>query len=177
MNTPNEVLTAIREARCGDAAGIARVHVESWRTTYRGQVPDEYLASLSIESRMRFWEPLTCGYSGPEFVFVAENNTGQIVGFASGGPERSGNPDYKGELYAIYLLQGAQGRGLGRQLADKVMERLQTNGYDSMLLWVLATNPARKFYEALGGQYVDSQTIRIGGAALVEVAYGWMLVL
>lgn len=175
MHTPNEVVTVIREARCGDAAGIARVHVESWRTTYRGQMPGEYLASLSVESRIRFWEPLTCGYSGPEFVFVAENSTGQIVGFASAGPERSGNPDYKGELYAIYLLQRAQGRGLGRQLAAKVMERLHADGYESMLLWVLATNPARKFYEALGGQYVASQTIRICGAPLVEVAYGWKL--
>jgi GNAT superfamily N-acetyltransferase len=177
MNTSNEESTVIREARCGDAGGIARVHVESWRTTYRGQVPDEYLASLSVEGRIRFWEPLTCAPSGPEFVLVEEKSTGQVVGFASGGPERSGNPVYQGELYAIYLLQGAQGRGLGRQLADKVMERLRINGYNSMLLWVLATNPARKFYEALGGQYVDSQTIRIGGAALVEVAYGWKLLL
>jgi hypothetical protein len=43
----------------------------------------------------------------------------------------------------------------------------------SLLVWVLADNPARKFYEALGGQYVYDKQVSIGNARLVEVAYGW----
>ena len=42
-----------------------------------------------------------------------------------------------------------------------------------MLLWVLAENPSRGFYEALGGAEVRQQTITIGGRELVEIAYGW----
>jgi hypothetical protein len=34
---------AVREANAGDAAAIARLHVESWRATYRGILRDEYL--------------------------------------------------------------------------------------------------------------------------------------
>lgn len=34
----------IRLARPGDENEIARVHVESWRSTYKGIVPDEVLA-------------------------------------------------------------------------------------------------------------------------------------
>ncbi len=43
----------------------------------------------------------------------------------------------------------------------------------SMKVWVLADNPFRAFYEALGGKYVSEKEIVIGGAPLIEVAYGW----
>jgi HAD superfamily hydrolase (TIGR01509 family) len=42
----------VREATPADAGAIARVHIESWRSTYRGIVPDEYLESLSHEGDM-----------------------------------------------------------------------------------------------------------------------------
>jgi hypothetical protein len=43
----------------------------------------------------------------------------------------------------------------------------------SMLVWVLAENYARGFYERLGGALVGEQEITLGGVALREVAYGW----
>jgi hypothetical protein len=44
----------IREATIADVAAIAKVHAESWRTTYKGLLPDDYLANLTYEQR----EPL-----------------------------------------------------------------------------------------------------------------------
>lgn len=90
----------IREAKVSDATGIAFVHVESWKTTYRNILPKEFLTNLSFKRREQFWEK-----SIPEgHVFVAENDEGQIVGFASGGRERSGKYEgYKGELTSIYI--------------------------------------------------------------------------
>jgi len=58
-------------------------------------------------------------------------------------------------------------------LAQTVAERLARAGLHSMLVWVLADNPARHFYEALGGQQVRGQQITIGGVTLDEIAYGW----
>ena len=95
----------IREASVPDAAAIAKVHVDSWRTTYTGVVPDDFLAQLSYEQRVRTWRDVLSTHGVTEFVFVAEAEASNIVGFASGGPDRSGNTDYKGELYAIYLLE------------------------------------------------------------------------
>ena len=64
--------------------------------------------------------------------------------------------------------------GIGRQLTEAVVSRLLELDLRSMLVWVLADNaPARRFYEALGGRYVREQPITIGGASLVEIAYGW----
>ncbi len=42
-----------------------------------------------------------------------------------------------------------------------------------MLVWVLEQNPARGFYEHLGGVDLRAKPIQIGGKDLVEVAYGW----
>ena len=162
----------MREARCADAAGVARVHVESWRTTYRGIVPDDFLAGLSVEQRERHWARVLCGAGGGEFVYAAEEG-GRVVGFASGGRERSGDPVYKGELYAIYLCDTHQRRGLGRRLTLAVVDRLARTGIRSMLVWVLADNPSYRFYKALGGQRVYVKPIEMGGVTPDEVAYGW----
>ena len=72
------------------------------------------------------------------------------------------------------MLGEYQRRGIGQQLTRVVVSRLVESGMRSMLTWVLADNmPARRFYEALGGQYVREQVTTIGGASLTEVAYGW----
>ncbi len=164
---------AIRMAQPADAAAIAKVHIDSWRTTYQGIVPDDYLASLAYEPRTQWWHTILSQSDPTRFVYIAENDRGQVVGFASGGRERGGDPDYQGELYTIYLLQGAQQRGLGRQLGAAVVQQLLQAGLMSLLVWVLADNPCRRFYEALEGQRLYDKRITIGGVSLVEVAYGW----
>lgn len=162
-----------RRAAVEDAESIARVHVTSWRETYRGIVPDDALDRLSVERRAERWAASLADPEG-EFgtVFVAESDH-KIVGFASCGAEREGDPVYRGELFAIYILKFSQGRGIGRQLVRCAANDLLGRGLSSMLVWVLAENPARGFYERLGGKYLREKFIEIGGANLVEVAYGW----
>jgi GNAT superfamily N-acetyltransferase len=163
----------VRAAGPGDAAGIASVHVDSWRTTYRGLVPDEHLAGLSYARGAAQWGARLGEPAGGTFVYVAEDATGAIVGFAAGGPASDAVAGYDGELHSIYLLAAAQGHGLGRRLVAAVARRLAEQGMGSMLVWVLAGSPARQFYEALGGHPIAEQPIAIGGAPLREVAYGW----
>jgi GNAT superfamily N-acetyltransferase len=163
----------IRAARVEDAAGIARVHVDAWRTTYKGIVPDEHLANLSYERSEQMWARGLSNPARQPFYYVAENEQGQVVGFVVGGPERRHDPVYPSELYAIYILKEYQGRGLGRCLTHELVKSLLGAGMNAMLVWVLAENPFRKFYEALGGQYVRTEQFELGGAMLDEVAYGW----
>jgi hypothetical protein len=49
--TVQVAMVLIRRAEPRDAAGIAHVHVASWRTTYRGIVPDSYLDALDEPER------------------------------------------------------------------------------------------------------------------------------
>jgi GNAT superfamily N-acetyltransferase len=163
----------VREAHFADAPAIGQVQVDSWRTTYAGIVPADYLASLSYEQQGQVWERYISTLSSAAAMYVAEAVTGEVVGFAHSGPERSGHKIYTGELYAIYLLAAHQRQGLGRQLMRATVNGLLQHGLPSMLVWVLAANSFRAFYEALGGQQVAEQEITIGAARLTEVAYGW----
>ena len=114
----------IRVAVPEDAASIARVHVDSWRSTYPGIVPAEYLDGLSYRSRESHWKGLLTTDRPEMSYFVAETQGGDIVGFANAGPEREGNRVYQGELYAIYILEEYQRMGLGRRLFSSVTRRL-----------------------------------------------------
>lgn len=166
----------IRAARADDARGIAEVHVAAWQTTYRGIVPESYLDGLSVDEREARWRTLDMPYR-PGFAFVAVDGAGigRVVGFASGGPRRDGPDDYEGELYAIYLLREAQGRGVGRRLVAAVARELAARDMPSMLLWVFRDNlPARRFYEGLGGTLLTPQQFEIEGQAITEVSYGWL---
>ena len=164
----------IREASLGDAAAIAQVHVDSWRSTYRGIIPDTILAELSYEQRERQWEETVGDTEQREFVYVAENPATGIIGFASGGAALDKSDQlYKGELFSIYIQDAYQHQGLGRRLFLRVVERLIQMKLTSMLIWVLAENPARGFYETLGGRFVKTGSFEIGGKKIEQVAYGW----
>jgi L-amino acid N-acyltransferase YncA len=160
----------IRKAMPADVKGMAKVHVDSWRTTYKDMFPEEYLQSLSYESREELWNRvIPNGY-----VFVAENDLGEIIGFSSGGKERTGNySGYEGEIYAIYILQEYQGKGIGRQLVKPLIEQFTKEGIHTMTVVVLENNPSRYFYQSLGAIEIDQLQDTIAGIEVIELVYGW----
>ncbi|WLD94608.1 hypothetical protein [Alkalihalobacillus sp. AL-G] len=74
----------IRRASIQDTEGMAKVHVESWKTTYQGIVADTFLNSLSIEYRKNRWDEMINNKN--HFVFVAENEHGETSGFQAVDP-------------------------------------------------------------------------------------------
>lgn len=162
---------SVRRATIQDASAIAHIHVDTWRTTYRGIITDEFLSNLHYERRQRMWEDTIKDPKNATHVFVAEGE-GQTVGFAACGTARD-EKEFAGELYAIYVTQNSQGKGVGRMLAGSVVSDLKSRGLTSMLVWVLAENPFRMFYEALGGELVRTREVEIGGKMLKELGYGW----
>ncbi|MBP6810641.1 MAG: GNAT family N-acetyltransferase [Saprospiraceae bacterium] len=159
----------IRTARPTDADAIVSVHIDSWRTTYRGIIPDEYLDNMNVQARANFWRKELTAQDNP--VFVAEQE-GAIVGFATAGQSRDDN-HFDSELYAIYVLQPHQRKNIGSLLLAAISEYLQTCGHRSMYVWVLADNSSKHFYERLGGVLFDKKVIEISGRPLTELAYGW----
>ena len=166
------MLITIREAVLADAAGIARVHVESWRTTYPGIMPQEHLDALSVTERTETWQGRLSPGSG-EFTIVAAED-GEIVGFTNGGKDRNGGPNWQGEIYTLYLLKSQQGRGIGRRLLQAAARRLHADGYSTLFLWVSALNhPAQAFYEAIGGVPVRTGQRTNHGITYDDIGYGW----
>ncbi|MEO0706181.1 MAG: GNAT family N-acetyltransferase [Cyanobacteria bacterium J06649_5] len=167
-------MTLTREATYTDIPAIARVHVDTWRNTYSGIIPDQVLTDLSYEKRENAWQNVFDQAADSNgFTYVSENETGQIIGFMDGGRERTGNQLFQGEINAIYILSSYQHQGIGRDLVRLATERLRQMDMLSMLVWVLEDNPACQFYEALGGQMIQSKSIEMRGSALIERAYGW----
>lgn len=161
----------IRTAKPGDAHRIAWVHLESWRTTYPGIIPQAYIDGLKVEDGVTRWRDRLAQNDGP-IVFVAEDETG-IFGFAAGGTIMHPVDGFDGELGAIYLLASHHKRGAGAALVRRIAGALVERGFRNMVVWVLKANPARGFYERMGGVQVGEQGIEIGGVTLPEVAYGW----
>jgi len=149
------------------------VHIESWKTTYRGLVPDHVLDGLNYDRNTLRWREMLSNIGEMKCFLVAESNDGQIIGFATGGPNRELDTGYNGELYAIYILREFHKRGVGKKLALRIADWLLRHRYTSMLVWVLEKNPAKYFYESLGGIYVSKKKIDIGGAMIDEISYGW----
>jgi len=99
--------------------------------------------------------------------------TGEILGFASGGTARPDEVEFAGEVYAIYLLEPSQRRGIGQRLFRALVQRLSQSRKRSLLVWVAAQNSSRAFYAALGGRPVRGRRIKFGGAEIDEVGYCW----
>jgi ribosomal protein S18 acetylase RimI-like enzyme len=163
-----------RQALVTDAAGIAAVHVQSWRETYPGMLPDDYLAEMDVRLYEERWLRTLQDPYHRSTVFVVEE-AGGVVGFASCGRERDGDDRYDGELYAIYLLTAAQGRGYGRALVEVTADALAMRAMTSMVVWVLRDNAAaRGFYERLGGVYLRERPLDLLPRLDVpEVSYLW----
>jgi len=162
-------MVLIRTARYEDAASIARVHVESWRTAYRGIVPEAYLAGLNIEERTTRWGQIL---TSPSRVLAAERD-GKIVGFIAGGPIRQPVGECDAELYAIYIDLPVRGKGIGTALLSALAKLLDEDGFKSMAAWVLDANSATTFYQRTGAASVAAKEIEIGGALLPATAYAW----
>ncbi len=163
----------LRPARAGDARAIARIHVETWRTAYPGMVPDHTLIGMTVDGKAAAWRRSLTRAGKSDIVLVAEAGEAGPVGFASAGPSRESALPFGGEVQTLYVLPDWQNQGIGRGLLEGCFQRLNDNWLASAVVWVLADNPARFFYERMGGRRVGERDERLWGALLRQIAYGW----
>ena len=125
------------------------MHTRTWQQAYAHIFPAEQLAAIREDQRAEGWrghitEPST-------HTLVADEPEG-VAGFVSVGPALD-EPEPLGELFAIYVLPEASGRGIGQALMAEALSRLRGDGYDEAILWVFEDNPrTRRFYESAGWQ-------------------------
>lgn len=166
-------MAALRDAEPADAPAIAVVVVASWRAAYRGLLPDDVLAGLSVDERERQWSTVLTARPRHTRVVVAALGDA-VVGFAATGPpliaDDRADPGL-GDLYALYLDPEVWRRGIGTRLHAAALDRLRSCGFTHAGLWVLDTNErALRFY--LGRGWTDSGRARTdhgpGGTELHE---------
>lgn len=162
----------IRPATDADAQPIAQIQVDTWRAAYRGHLPDAYLDQLNVESRSCFWRERIS--QAPGVTCIAEAET--VLGFCDLMPsrDRDASPPRVGEIVAIYIHPQHWRRGAGRMLGEHALREARYLGFESVTLWVLASNRnAIAFYEALGFMADNAQkTEKLpDGTELSEVRY------
>jgi GNAT superfamily N-acetyltransferase len=162
----------VRKANVEDADAIAGIYVDSWRDSYPGLVPDHVLIGMSRQRQAASWRGAITHRRHAERVLVAEDTAG-IVGFGSCGPVRDRGQPFRGEVFALYVDPDRRDEGIGRSLLETLFGALRRDHMDSALVWVLAENPARFFYEAMGGRFIATREEPLWGTVLPQVAYGW----
>lgn len=163
----------VRSALVADAAEIARIHVATWQSAYRGQLPDAFLDGMRAERRRKQWE-MTLSYPAEGTrTFVAELESA-VVGFCLVGRCRDEDlGPAVGELLAIYVLPECWGQGAGRALMGAGLAHLSGLGCERAVLWVLASNTrTRDWYQRQGWQLEGKRKVdRIGAVELKEIRY------
>ncbi|RWZ55253.1 GNAT family N-acetyltransferase [Halobacillus fulvus] len=163
----------VRRARFEDAETIANIHVSSWKSTYKDLIDEQDLSNITLENRIALWETVLRKPVNGQIAFVVENDEKEVVGFVSGGKERTKNYGYDGELYAIYLLDEYQRQGYGGLLLEAFSKGMKEAGYESLLVWVLTKNPSSEFYSNYGAIPVEAEQVTIGQGTYEETAFGW----
>jgi GNAT superfamily N-acetyltransferase len=171
MSNALEQQITFRRATVADSLAVAQVHVQSWRESFRGIVPQSFLDAMSLEKRRQAFRT---GFAADFYrMFLAETAKTGVIGFADFGKARETERAYETELYAIYLLRDFQRQGIGGKLFALGVESLVADGMNSMYLLTLELSPYKSFYEKMGGRVVDRKAIEIEGVKYTELIYGW----
>lgn len=159
----------IRKATVADCEAIVDINIKTWQTAYH-QIFDQSVfikraseREIRVERLKRSVEESTVTQ-----VMVAEIEQ-KVIGFILYGPDRDCvNEELDGEIYAIYILEAYQDKGIGKQLIHEAVKEMP---YEKILIWALKDNPNTKVYENLGGINLHTKKITIGGCSYVELGY------
>ena len=149
-----------------DINDISRIYALSWKTAYRGLIPDEYLDSIS-ETR---WSARLKADT-KRLILAVED--GKPVGASTYCEARDVKMKGWGEIISLYLLPSHFHKGIGAGLFAAVNRELEKEGFHDIYLWVLEDNHrARAFYER-NGFYLsgDVNADNIGDRDVNEVRY------
>jgi GNAT superfamily N-acetyltransferase len=141
-----------------DASAVAALHIETWRDTYRGIIPDSKLDALNQKDSESTWmRILTQGDPKWCLQSIGAFQNGELLGIAGAGKPRE-DWGYDSELWAVNVPRRFQKRGAGKALVRDCVRHALSFGARSMYLYCAIGNEnAMQFYRYFGA--VDSDHI------------------
>ena len=144
-----------RVANINDLENLAKLHAESWRESYRGTFPDQFLDNDVWEERKNSWANRLSSPKSNQHVLIATDDN-KLCGFICA----FGNESSKWGTFIdnLHVAKSAQGKGVGKQLmyltakwADELFE------HKGIYLEVLEDNlNARSFYHRIGAKHQET---------------------
>jgi ribosomal protein S18 acetylase RimI-like enzyme len=167
----------IRSAAVADSIRIAELHIASWRSAYRNELPASFLALLDHAQRTADWASRIA--SGKLHVHVAEERSALLGFCAHGWSTDDDAAPHTWEISNLHIAPDLRGRGIGTLLFDHALYSGVRAGAELMTLWVVESNDsARRFYEK-HGMRLDARAFKehvlAPGAVLHEVRYSMLL--
>lgn len=144
----------IRKAEPDDALGITIVNVYTWKTSYSGLVPDEMINQRIADLLPRAQKTREGILAGGHYRVAVDGRT--VIGFCLYGACREAGQETMGEIYALYVLAGYQGQGIGKSLFADAVDALGRLGFSEVCINCLRGNPALGFYLRMGGKVSGS---------------------
>ncbi|NQV80319.1 MAG: GNAT family N-acetyltransferase [Alphaproteobacteria bacterium] len=162
----------LRPGALADAQSIAEVQVATWRDTYAGVLPTDMLVNMSVARHTTYWQAALLRRRAGECITVALVDD-TIVGYGSAGPARGRFPVATGDVQTLYVLHDFQELGLGRALLRALFASLVRDGMRRAVIWVVAQNHSRFFYEAMGGVGRTTRTEQLWKTNVATIGYEW----
>jgi len=162
----------ILNAVSDDALALAHLHTESWRSAYRGLVPDDFLAVRAADELRRLWLARLREPRGDGQQILKAVCEGAIVGLACVFSDA--DLTWGARLENLHVKPAMKGQGIGWRLFSACRDWTRHGARaTTMHLWVLEKNyPARAFYERQGGIVNGHQTSELApGVVVAEVRY------
>lgn len=154
--------TVLRQAIALDAETLAALHSESWRSSYRGILSNEYLDGAIVDERKRYWQKsLETPKPERHFILIAEQ-ADEAVAFVSVYLDEE--PAFGALLNNLHVRPHLKGQGLGKMLMVEAAKWTLAQHVSQMYLWVFEANTeARRFYEVLDGKAVEEKLKSVAG--------------
>ncbi len=105
---------------------------------------------------------------------AADESGAQSDQGAQGDQDDQGESLRSGEIGSIYVLPNWQRQGVGRGFIANAARHLASYQFETLVVWVLHDDPARAFYEKLGGDACALREIQFIDTTLVQVCYQWL---
>src|SRR5438105_1614780 len=123
-----------RLATAADVDAIVDVHVASWKTGYRGILPDRVLDEIDVAKRRTRWLDALTNPPAGRSTLLCITEPQRIIGFATFGPARTErdhgdadvDPNQTAELIACYVDPEYWRHGAGRMLCDEIFDQLHS---------------------------------------------------
>lgn len=161
----------VEKASILDAEIIADINIKVWKTTYCNILSNDTLTKRENQ-RQLIVERIKNLIEINTYLIVKVNDV--PVGFISYGNLRE-IPHLENkktsEVYAIYILENYQRKGIGKKLINYAINDLISKDYKNLLIWGLKDNPCAKFYEKIGGKIMYTREISIFDDKLLENGY------
>jgi ribosomal protein S18 acetylase RimI-like enzyme len=164
----------IRTAHAGDLASIAGLHATNWRLAYRGILSDRYLDHELEHDRLADWQGRFAAPAPGQFVIVAEDLHGTLLGFACAYGK---NDPAAGTLVEnLHAHPAFRNLGIGKAMLAHLAEwSMSRYPGDALHLWVLSANlPAIGFYQRMGAINDHSEIWDApDGSRVPELRFTW----